>query len=306
MKALITGNKGFVGKYLTAELSVNGYRVSGTDLVEDENTRCVDLLDTKAVRDLISEIQPDVIFHLAAQAAIPLSWKEPKKTFELNVIGTINLLEAVYMEKHACRVVIIGSADQYGITNSVEAISEKEALYPQNPYAVSKKAQEEFALIYAKFHSLDVCLTRSFNHSGPGQRRGFLIPDLCHGIVQVEQGKAPYLKVGNTEAVRDFTDVRDVVKAYRLICEKGIKGEVYNVGSGTGRKVQDVLDKLVGMASCEIPIQPDTDRMRASDTPVMVCDNTKLRSHTGWIPSVPFEQTLRDSLEYYRSIDMNQ
>jgi GDP-4-dehydro-6-deoxy-D-mannose reductase len=301
MKALITGSRGFVGQYLAAELSANGYIVSGIDLTEDENTKSVDLLDIRAVRDYVNAIQPDVLFHLAAQAAIPLSWKDPQKTFELNVIGTINLLETVRMEKRACRVVIVGSADQYGAISSAEAISEDMALRPQNPYAASKKAQEDMALIYAKFYSMDICLTRSFNHSGPGQKPGFLIPDLCHGITQVEQGKTSCMKIGNTEAIRDFTDVRDIVKAYRLICEKGIKGEIYNVGSGKGRKVRDVLDALVGMAYCEIPVQPDIDRMRVSDTPVLVCDNTKLKRHTGWEPLLSFEQALKDSLEYYRN-----
>ena len=302
MKAIITGSQGFVGNHLTKELMDNGYSVSGMDLADDDYTSFVDLLDKDSVYSFIKANQPDVLFHLAAQASVPLSWDNPQRTYELNLIGTINLLEAVHREKETCRIVIIGSSDQYGMTAHSDAISENEEQHPQNPYAASKRAQEEIALIYVNRYLLDICMTRSFNHCGPGQKLGFLIPDICSGIVQVEKGNANFLKVGNTESIRDFTDVRDVVRAYRLIFEKGINGEVYNVGSGVGRKVQDVLDALIGMASCEISIQPDKERMRPSDTPVIVCDNTKLREHTDWMPQLPFEQTLRDSLGYYRSI----
>lgn len=302
MKALITGSQGFVGRRLAAELSVNGYDVCGIDIVKDENTASIDLLDRQALRRYIRETKPDIIFHLAAQASVPMSWIEPQKTFEINVTGTINLLETVIEEKIICRIVVVGSSDQYGVTGAAGAISESMAQSPQNPYAASKKAQEEITLVFAKAYSLNVCLTRSFNHSGPGQRLGFLIPDLCNEMVQVERGMKSCLMLGNLEAVRDFTDVRDVVRAYRLIGEKGVSGEVYNVGSGVGRRVQTVLDMIVDMASCKIPIQIDTERMRVSDTPILVCDNSKLREHTGWEPLLPFEQTLQEVLEYYRNM----
>lgn len=302
MRALITGSRGFVGKHLAMELSANGYSVYGIDLTEDENTAFVNLLDRQAVKEYIRRIRPDALFHLAAQAAIPLSWKEPQTTYELNVIGTINLLEAVCEEKRTCRIVIIGSSEQYGVLQELNPISEEIALRPRNPYAASKKAQEEIASVYGNSHSLDICFTRSFNHSGPGQKLGFLIPDLCSGIVRVEQNKDNCLQVGNLESVRDFTDVRDIARAYRLIYEKGIKGEKYNVGTGTGRKAKDILNMLLSMTCREIPVQPAQERMRVSDTPVLVCDNTKLKSHTGWTPLIPFEQTLRDTLEYYRGM----
>jgi len=303
MMALITGSCGFVGTHLTNELSQNGYSVHGIDLIESESTTVVDLLDREAVRSVINDIQPDVLFHLAAQASVPLSWKEPQRTYEVNVIGAINLLEAVHAERGKCRIVIVGSADQYGAIGTSNAISETASLSPQNPYALSKKAQEEIALIYARSFSMNICITRSFNHCGPGQKSGFLVSDLCHGIVEVERRKAEYLKVGNMEAVRDFTDVRDIVMAYRLIGERGTGGEIYNVGTGTGRNVKDVLDTLLSLANREIPVKPDPERMRISDTPVLICDNAKLRAHTVWSPTIPFEQTLKDALEYYRSID---
>ena len=302
MKALITGIRGFVGQYLASELAANGYTVYGIDLVADKDTACVSLLDSQAVRDHICVIQPDVLYHLAAQASVPISWVEPQNTYDLNVIGAINLLEAVRMAKNACRIIIIGSSDQYGVIDSSEPISENMPSHPQNPYAASKKAQEDIAIVYTKSYSMDICFTRSFNHSGPGQRLGFLIPDLCHGIVQVERGISKHLKVGNLEAVRDFTDVRDIVRAYRMIGTKGKTGEIYNVGTGVGHKAKDILDILISIARCEIHIMQDKDRMRISDTPVLVCDNNKLRSHTGWMPSIPIEITLQDTIEYYRSI----
>jgi len=301
-KALITGSLGFAGKHLTAELLGNGYTVCGIDIEEGAYTAAVDLLDRHAVRENIRSVQPDVIFHLAAQAAIPLSWKEPQKTFELNVIGTINILEAVSPENQSCTLIIIGSADQYGYTGSSEPISENEKLLPRNPYAISKKTQEEVALLYAKTFNLDVRLTRTFNHCGPGQKPGFLVSDICLGLVEVEKGVSPCLKVGNLEAIRDFTDVRDIAAAYRLIYEKGTANEVYNVGSGYGRSAQEVLDSLLSMSNKEIEVMPDKERMRVSDTPVFICDNTKLVNHTGWSPTIPFEKTLYDALEYCRNL----
>jgi GDP-4-dehydro-6-deoxy-D-mannose reductase len=300
--ALITGSLGFVGRHLTAELLGNGYTVCGIDIEEGANTVAIDLLDRQAVRENIRSVQPDVIFHLAAQAAIPLSWKEPQKTFELNVIGTINLLEAVSLNNQSCTLIIIGSADQYGYTGSSKPISENEKLLPRNPYAISKTTQEELALLYAKTFNLDVRMARPFNHCGPGQRPGFLVSDICLGLVDVEKGVSPCLKVGNLEAIRDFTDVRDIVAAYRLIYEKGKANEVYNVGSGYGRSAQEVLDLLLSLSDREIEIMPDKDRMRVSDTPVFICDNTKLKNHTGWSPSIPLKKTLRDALEYYRNL----
>ena len=302
MKAVITGSQGFVGRHLTTELSENGYDVHGIDLLRGENAYVVDLLNRDAIKEYIFEIKPDVIFHLAAQASIPLSWENPQVTFQLNVIGTINLLEAIRKVRRTCRLVIIGSADQYGVTGTSAAISEKYTLNPRNPYAASKKAQEEIAAIYAEAHLINIFYTRSFNHCGSGQKPGFLVSDLCRGIVQVERGNAQHLKVGNLGAIRDFTDVRDIVRAYRLIIEKGSSGEIYNIGSGIGRRVQEVLDLLLTMAKCTICVQSDKERMRISDTPTLVCDNTKIREHTGWVPTIPFEQTLNDALEYYRSV----
>ena len=305
MKALITGSRGFVGQHLKTQLETHGYTVCGVDLNKGENTKPVDILDKQAVSECINDEKPDVIFHLAAQSNVPLSWKNPQHTFEVNVIGSINLLEAVCEKNPQCRVILIGSSDEYGATGILAPISEDYALNPKNPYAESKRTQEKIAALYASAYSLDICMTRSFNHSGPGQGLGFIIPDLCSGIVAVESGKADSVKVGNLDTVRDYTDVRDIVKAYRLIYEKGKPGEVYNVGSGTGRKGKEILDLLKNMAKCEIRTSEDEEKMRASDTPILVCNNNKLQSHTGWSPEIPIEKTLKDTLDYWRKEKAN-
>jgi len=306
MKALLTGINGFVGRHLSAELTANKYTVYGMDIAgsKNKNTACIDLLNKQALKEYVFKVRPNMIFHLAAQANVGLSWRKPQLTYEVNVLGTLNLLEAVRELVIPCRVVLVGSADQYGVVGTLNnPISEETALSPKNPYAASKKAQEEIAEIYTKAFNMDILLTRSFNHSGPGQGLGFLIPDVCHGIVQVEKGKSDFFKVGNLEAVRDFSDVRDIVIAYRQLGESGHSGDVYNVGSGVGRKAQDILDILLAMAEKKPLVAQDESRMRPSDTPVLFCDNTKLKKHTGWEPTIPLDKTLNDTLEYYREIE---
>jgi len=306
MKALITGSRCFVGQHLLKELTDNKYTVFGFDLSEDNNTKAVDILDAKAVRECINKIEPDVIFHLAAYANIPLSWENPQKTFEVNIIGSINLLEAVRNEKPDCRVILVGSSDQYGATGILAPISEDYDLNPKNPYAMSKKTQEEIGKLYRTVYGLNICMTRSFNHSGPGQRTGFIIPDLCSGLVAIEIRKTDVLKVGNLETIRDYTDVRDVVRAYRLIYEKGKSGEVYNVGSGKGRRGQEILDMLTSMATTQFTVEIDEERKRTSDTPIFVCNNNKLHSHTGWEPEIPIETTLLDVFNEWRNKSINE
>ncbi len=234
LKALITGNNGFVGKYLTVELKNQGYSVIGVDKIPGQSTIQADILNEEELRNVISNVQPDVIFHLAGQASVAKSWDIPQRTFEINVIGTINLIEAVKAFDRGIRIVLIGSSDEYGDAGKeYHLFNEEMEPLPQTPYAVSKKAQEDIAKIYVKAKNMNICMTRSFNHSGAGQKEGFIISDFCSSIARVEKGLQESIKVGNLEAKRDFTHVKDIVQAYRLIGEKGISGEIYNVGSGT-------------------------------------------------------------------------
>ena len=301
MKALITGSRGFVGGYLRRELEAHGYTVTGVDIVADEQTICADICSLEQMREALHRAQPDVIFHLAGQANVALSWQIPQKTFELNVLGMINLLEAVRLEKPMTKIVGIGSSDQYGnLGEAGKNVTEETQMRPQTPYAVSKMTQEEISLVYARAYGMQVCMTRSFNHAGVGQKPGFLIPDFAGGIARVESGKSEFLPVGNLTVKRDFTHVKDVVCAYRLIAEAGRSGEVYNIGSQTVYSAQEILDQLLAMATREIPVRQDPARMRPNDTPVICCDHSKLTRDTGWMPEIPMRETLTEVLAEWR------
>ena len=262
-------------------------------------------MDAAQTARIVAEQRPDVIFHLAAVADVGRSWREPQLTMQLNIVAALNLLEAVRaVDASGVRVVIVGSSDQYGSLGAAGArVSEETPLQPQSPYAISKMAQEALARLYARSYGMNICMTRSFNHGGAGQRPGFMVPDFASGIVKIERGEAEALSVGNLASRRDFTHVRDVVRAYRLIAEKGASGEVYNVGSGVTYSAQEVLDLLRSMAMCRVPVRQDPARMRPSDTPVICCDHGKLTRATGWEPSLGMADIARDTLEYYRSLN---
>lgn len=284
-KALITGSSGFVGGYLRQELLANGYEVIGLDVQEAEQTIKADLLNAEQTKAVIERVKPDCIFHLAGQANVARSWKIPQKTVEINVVGAVNLMEAVRNCCPNAHMVLVGSSDQYGVLGEAgKLVSETIQPYPQTPYAVSKQAQEEMARVFARAYGLNICMTRSFNHGGAGQKEGFMIPDFAAGIVRVERGEADCLKVGNLTARRDFTHVRDIVRAYRLIAEHGQSGEVYNIGSGITYSAQEILDKMCQMSNCTIRIEQDSAKMRPSDTPVICCDHSKLTRDTDWEP----------------------
>ena len=301
MKALITGSQGFVGHYLRQELESNGYTVTGLDVQAGDNTIQVDLLDSEQVKAAVWEVAPDIVIHLAGQANVGLSWKIPQKTVQINLVGTINLMEAVREFNPYVRMVLVGSSDQYGNLGVAGAdVCEDLLTKPQTPYAVSKKAQEEMAMVYVKAYGMNICMTRSFNHGGAGQREGFLIPDFAAGIVRVERGEAAELRVGNLSARRDFTHVKDIVRAYRLLAEKGCAGEVYNVGSGKTVSAQEILDQLREMARCHIPVSQDPAKMRPSDTPVICCNHDKLTRDTGWVPVYVIEDIVRETLLFFR------
>lgn len=301
MKALITGIRGFVGGYLCRELEENGYEVAGLDIRAGADTLRADLLKPEQMAEAVRQTAPDAIFHLAGQANVARSWEIPQKTVELNVIGTLNLLEAVRAYRKEVRVVLVGSSDAYGnLGNAGAQVTEALELRPQTPYAVSKKAQEELALVYVQAYGLNLCMTRSFNHGGAGQREGFLIPDLAAGIARIEAGQAQVLRVGNLTARRDFTHVKDVVRAYRLIAERGKPGQVYNVGSGTTYSAEEILERLRSMAACPIPVEQNPAKLRPSDTPVICCDHSRLTRDTGWMPELPLDIILSDTLSDWR------
>ena len=302
MKALITGSEGFVGKYLRAELEAHGYDVTGLDLAPGEKTVAVNLLEAEKVDALLEEMRPEVIFHLAGQANVGLSWKKPAMTMEINLVAAVNLMEAARKYCPDCAIVLVGSSDEYGnLKEKGQLVSEETPLQPMTPYAISKIAQEQTGQAYAKAYGMKICMTRSFNHGGAGQKPGFMIPDFAQGIVKAERGEADAVCVGNLSSKRDFTHVKDIVRAYRLIAEKGKAGEIYNVGSGKTYSAQEVLDRLIALAKAPVAVKQDPARMRPSDTPVICCDHSKLTRDTGWEPEIPLDEILKDTLEYYRS-----
>lgn len=299
MKALITGANGFVGHYLIHELTDNGYDVISTDL-HDENYP-LNLLDTGGVHELVQKVAPDVIFHLAGQSVVALSWEKPSLTFEINVNGTINLLEAVRSSGKNIRVVLIGSADEYGKVKLADCpIQETLEPQPVSPYALSKYTQEKIALLYCKAYEMDVILTRSFNHTGPGQKKGFVIPDFASQIAAIEKGAEPIIRVGNLQVQRDFSDVRDVVRGYRLLAQKGKSGEVYNIGSGKAYCIKEMLELLVGLSNVPTKIEEDQDKIRPIDVPLIISDIEKIKKETGYVPRYSISETLQDTLDYWR------
>lgn len=301
-KALITGSQGFVGCYLRQELELNGYDVTGLDIQPGEKTMQADLLDADQLKTVVAQCAPDIVIHLAGQANVGLSWKIPQKTIEINLVGAINLMEAVRAYNPTVRMVLVGSSDQYGnLGEAGKLVSENLTMKPQSPYAVSKLAQEEMAGIYVRAYGMNICMTRSFNHGGAGQKEGFMIPDFSAGIVRVERGAAKEVRVGNLDAKRDFTHVKDIVRAYRLLAEQGHAGEVYNVGSGRTVSAQEILDRLCAMAECSVTVSTDPARMRPSDTPVICCNHNKLTQDTGWEPEYTIEDILVDTLNFYRA-----
>ncbi len=303
MKALITGSEGFVGQYLKNELIENGYEVLCVDAIQSHTSQKIDILDKEMLESYLEHIEVDYVFHLAGQANVGKSWAFPGETFQVNVVGTINLLEAIRKTNPRTRVVLIGSSDEYGILREKgKNVTEEIQLNPITPYGISKAVQEKVAMLYVQHYDMDICLTRSFNHAGAGQGKGFIFSDFASGIIEVERGKSKCLKVGNLDSARDFTHVKDIVGAYRLIAEKGKKGEIYNVGSGKTHTVKDILEQMIAMAKVDIEIEQDRERLRPNDTPVVLCNHSKLTNHTGWVPRYDLEDIIIDVMDYWRSI----
>ncbi len=310
MKILITGITGFVGSHLAEyclakpNVKLYGTFLSGNFIEKESMTflKC-DLTKKEQVKKMIAKIKPDVIFHLAGQSQVSLSFGAPEKTLINNLISDLNLFEAVKYANINPVIVIAGSSEEYGLTYQRELpIKEDNPLRPLSPYAVSKIAQEKLAYQYHKSYGLKIVLMRFFNTEGPRRPESFVASSFAKQIASIEKGKQkPVILVGNLEAKRDFTDVRDVAGAYWLAAQKCKFGEPYNVCSGKARSIKSVLELLVSMSSVKnIKIKQDLKRMRPSDIPVIIGDNTKFKKQTGWKPEIPFEKTMGDLLDYWR------
>lgn len=313
MRVLITGVTGFVGSHLAEYCLGLGHEIAGTMRwrSQQENLEVVrskvqlyecDLRDSTAARSVITEFRPDRIFHLAAQSFVASSWSAPAETLTTNVLCQVNLFEAMREAGLDARVQVAGSSEEYGqVLEGELPIKETNPLRPLSPYAVSKVAQDLLGFQYFKSYGQWIVRTRAFNHEGPRRGDVFVTSSFAKQIALAEAGKAePVLQVGNLEARRDFSDVRDVVRGYWLALEHCEPGEVYNLGSGKDWRIADMANMLISMAKVPIEIRPDPARMRPSDVPVLLADTTKFREATGWEPTIPFEQTLQDTLDYWR------
>ena len=314
-RVLVTGVTGFAGSHLVDYLltrpdceifGIHRWR-SRTENIEhfrDQITllEC-DLRDATSTRDTLERVRPDWIFHLAAQSFVPTSWTAPTESLTTNVLGQVNIFEAVRHMGLKSRIQLACSSEEYGMVMPDELpIRETNPLRPLSPYAVSKVAQDLLGYQYWMSWKLDCVRTRGFNHEGPRRGPVFVASDFAKQIADIEKGRRPpLLSVGNLEARRDFTDVRDIVKGYWLALEKGEPGEVYNLCRGRAWSIREVLDQLLGMTKAKIEVRQDAARLRPSDVPVLLGDNSKFAKATGWAPTIPFEQTLRDMLDYWRA-----
>lgn len=290
---LVTGAAGFAGGYVIDRLAQAGTHAIGWSRHD------VDLLDRDVVRTRIRELKPAAIYHCAGAPHVAHSWSDTTHPLRSNVLATHNLLDAVRRAGVACRVLITGSATVY--RDSPAPIDEDAALEPSSPYGLSKLAQEQLAIRALAEDGVDVIITRSFNHTGARQRPSFAAPAMALQLALVEIGRAePVIRVGNLDALRDITDVRDTVRAYELLMARGRSGMPYNVCSGVARAVRDVLDGLRARARVAVRVEIDPSRLRPNDTPVLVGDPARLQADTGWHPEISFDRMLDDLLDYWR------
>ena len=315
MKILITGITGFVGSHLAdyclsleQQVEVIGTcrwrsRRENIEHIEDaiDLYEC-DLRDASSVKTLLADIQPERIFHLAAQSYVPSSWNSPGETITTNAISQLNIFEAMRGINSTASIQIAGSSEEYGLVHPDEApITEENPLRPLSPYAVSKVAQDMLAYQYFQSYGLKVVRTRAFNHTGPRRGDVFVTSNFAKQIAEIEAGqRPPIIHVGDLNPKRDFTDVRDIVRAYWLSLEHCSLGEVYNVASGKAYRIKEVLKILLDNSEQDIEVVEDPERLRPSDVPLLLGDNSRFCKATGWSPEIPFEQTAKDLLDYWR------
>jgi GDP-4-dehydro-6-deoxy-D-mannose reductase len=316
-KILITGISGFVGghfvHYLTShhhDFEIHGISRSKPawdfvpampELIHNSHFHQADLMNIPEIKSLIMEIQPDFIVHLAAQSSVAESWKTPVDSFMNNTNIFLNIIDTVRLNDFTARVLSVGSSEQYGIVSEKDLpLDEKSPQKPANPYAVARVAQEQLARIYAEGYGLDICCTRSFNHCGPGQSDRFVVSSIVRQFVQIARGaQEPVIHIGNGAIVRDFIDVRDVVIAYNLLLNQGKRGEVYNICSGNGRAIRDIVTTISDMLDISVKIKQEQTHIRPIDNPMIVGSNEKIRGELGWYPVIPFEQTLRSMYDFW-------
>ncbi len=288
-KVLIFGIGGFVGPYLAQEFLDAGYIVYGSDITEGNLLPNIvtfyqaNILDRETIERVLNDCKPNIVVNLAAISSVGVSWKIPQKTVEVNVIGTLNILEAVKKLPVLPKVLLVGSSEEYDISDA--PMSEAQSINANNPYGISKVTQERFATIYKEQYGISIYYVRPFNHTGIGQRDTFVLPNFCKQVAEIEKtGISGTIKVGNLAAMRDFSHVKDVVKAYRMVVESKDNDIVFNIGSGEAHSLQDLLAYIISLATVHINVEVDPERFRPIDNPFVCCDNSFITKELGWKP----------------------
>ena len=301
---MIFGAGGFVGSYLCKEFLNNGYKVSGTDkgegsaLPSEVDFYRTDLMQANEVEKLIGQIQPDIIVNLAAISSVGASWNMPQTTMAINVIGALNIMEAARKSEQKPRILFVGSSEEYVISEN--PLDENTQLNANNPYGISKVTQEQFAKLYREQYGLKIYCVRPFNHTGIGQRDSFVLPSFCKQVAEIDKsGKDGKIQVGNLKVKRDFSHVKDVVRAYRMIVESDNCNQIYNVGSGNAYSLEDMLTYIIGLSNQHIEIEVDQNRIRPTDQPVICCDRSLIGKELGWEPQYNVYDALKEMYEYY-------
>jgi len=308
---LVTGASGFVGRHLIRYLKSAEHEIWGTCFPErpgnlepdiKKNIYYLDIRDGEGVSKIVEKVRPAWIFHLAAISNVRHSWEKPRETILTNLMGTFNIFEAVRKHVGEARILFASSSDVYGTTSpSGRALREEDSTIALNPYAYTKLSGEMMSVFYSRVEKLKIIIVRSFPHTGPGQMQDFVCSDWAFQIARIEKKfQDPVLHVGNMEVKRDYSDVRDVVRAYALLMEKGRLGEIYNVCSGKAVSLGEILDFLLSLTSKSIRVKKDSQKMRKADIPMLVGDNQKIREETGWMPEITLEESLRDLLHDWR------
>lgn len=307
---LITGAEGFVGTHLIKFLLENSnyeiyaaFYAEVNNKTEDKRVKYIrmNISDGDNVINVIADIKPDYIYHLAGISFVPASFANPYLTYDTNLIGTLNIYEAVLKLKQLSSILFVSTSEVYGVVSEKEVpIKEERALKPQNPYAVSKAAAEMLSYQYYKNYGLNIKIARPFNHIGIGQNSNFAVPAFASQIADiVKSNKSDKIKVGNLDAIRDFLNVKDVLRAYKLIIESEFNGEIFNICSGEGVKIKDILDSLINISGRKIEIEFDDARMRPSENPIIIGDYSKIRTKLGWSPKIILDETLEEIYNSY-------